>query len=214
MTKKLFVVLIALLGMLSINAQAQDAKAKSILDKVSTKFKGYNSVKANFSLNITDAKGKSKGSRNGTFLLKGNKYRVNMPEQQIICDAKSIWTYLVDNQEVQITNFSANNQGISPAKLFSGSYSKEYASTYAGEKTIAGKKVDVIDMIPNNKSFKKLVLYVDKASSNITGGVMHDKNGGTFGYTISGIVPNAKVSDADFTWDTKKNPSIEVIDLR
>lgn len=214
MIKKLFAIFVTVLSTLTLNVQAQDAKAKTILDKVSAKFKGYNSVKANFTLNISDAKGKSKGAKSGTFLLKGNKYRVNMQEQQIICDAKSIWTYLVDNKEVQITTFNANAQGISPAKLFSGSYNKDYSSTYAGEKTVAGKKVDVIDMIPNNKSFKKLVLYVDKATATITGGIMHDKNGGTYGYSISGITPNAKVADTDFTWDSKKNPSVEVIDLR
>jgi outer membrane lipoprotein carrier protein len=213
--KKILALLLVAATFVSFNAQAQDAKAKVVLDKVSAKFKSMSSLRANFALNMNDAKGKSKGAKSGAFLMKGNKYRVNMSGQQIICDGKSVWTYLQANKEVQITSFDPNAQSISPAKLFSGSYNSEYKSAYAGEKTIAGKKVDVIDMTPvNAKSFKKVTLYVDKATTMITGGIMYDKSGGSYGYTISGVVPNAKVADTEFTFDPKKNPGVEVIDLR
>lgn len=213
--KKAFSLLLAAITFISFQAQAQDAKAKAILDKVSAKFKTMSSLKANFALTMNDAKGKSKGSKSGTFLMKGNKYRVNMTGQQIICDGKTIWTYLQENKEVQVANYDANAQGISPAKLFSGSYNNEYKSVYSGEKTVSGKKVDVIEMTPvSARSFKKVVLYVDKATTMITGGLMYDKSGGSYGYAISGVTPNAKVTDAEFTFDTKKNPGVEVVDLR
>lgn len=213
--KKILSLLFVAATFVSINAQAQDAKAKAVLDKVSAKFKSMSSLKANFALNMNDAKGKSKGTKSGVFLMKGNKYRVNMNGQQIICDGKSVWTYLPANKEVQVTSFDPNAQSISPAKLFSGSYNNEYKSVYAGEKTIAGRKVDVIDMTPvSAKSFKKVTLYVDKVSTMITGGIMYDKSGGSYGYTISGVTPNAKVAETEFTFDAKKNPGVEVIDLR
>lgn len=213
--KKVLSLLLIAASFISFNAQAQDARAKTILDKVSARFKTMSSLKANFALTINDAKGKSKGSKSGTFLMKGNKYRVNMTGQQIICDGKTIWTYLQENKEVQVASYDPNAQSISPAKLFSGSYNNEYKSVYAGEKTVSGKKVDVIEMTPvSARSFKKVVLYVDKATTMITGGLMYDKSGGSYGYTISGVTPNAKVADADFTFDTRKNPGVEVVDLR
>ncbi|WP_162903204.1 LolA family protein [Taibaiella koreensis] len=213
--KKFLALMLTATTFLSFTAGAQDAKAKAVLDKVSAKFKGMSSLKANFSLNMDDAKGKSKGSKSGTFLMKGNKYRVNMTGQQIISDGKTVWTYLQANKEVQVASYDPNAQSISPAKLFSGSYNSEYKSVYGGEKTVGGKKVDVIEMTPvNARAFKKVVLYVDKSSSMITGGTMFDKNGGSYGYSISGVTPNAAVSDAEFTWDAKKNPGVEVVDLR
>jgi len=213
--KKFFALLLTAATFVSFTAGAQDAKARAILDKVSAKFKSMSSLKANFALTIYDAKGKSKGSKSGTFLMKGNKYRVNMTGQQIISDGKSVWTYLQANKEVQVASYDPNSQSISPAKLFSGSYNSEYKSAYAGEKTVAGKKVDVIEMTPvSARAFKKVTLYVDKASTMITGGTMYDKNGGSYGYTISGVTPNAKVADSEFTWDAKKNPGVEVVDLR
>lgn len=213
--KKILSLLLVAVTFVSFTASAQDAKAKAILDKLSAKVKTMSSLKANFVFTMNDAKGKSKGSKSGAFTMKGNKFRVTMPAQQIICDGRTVWTYLVSDKEVQVANYDPNAQSISPAKLFSGSYTKDYKSVYAGEKSISGKSVDVIEMTPvSAKSFKKVVLYVDKASSMINGGIMYDKTGSSYGYTISGVTPNAKVTDADFTFDAKKNPGVEVIDLR
>jgi outer membrane lipoprotein carrier protein len=214
--KKFLSFLFIATAIFSFNSQAQDTKAKAILDQVSAKFKTMKTLKANFALTINDAKGKVKDTKKGTFLMKGNKYRVNMAGQQIICDAKSVWTYLQNNKEVQITTFDPNAQTISPAKLFSGSYTKEYKSTYAGEKTVAGKKVDVVELVPvaGGKSFSKVQLYVDKASTMISGGNIYDKSGSSYGYSISGVTANPAIADSEFTFDTKKNPGVEVIDLR
>ncbi len=213
--KKVLALLLVAVTCVSFTAQAQDAKAKAILDKLSAKLKTMSSLKANFVFAMNDAKGNSKGSKSGAFRMKGNNFKVTMAAQQIICDGRTVWTYLVSDKEVQVANYDPNAQSISPAKLFSGSYSKDFKSVYAGEKTVSGKKVDVIEMTPvSTKGFKKVVLYVDKASSMINGGIMYDKSGSSYSYTISGVTPNAKVSDADFTFDPKKNPGVEVIDLR
>lgn len=213
--KKILSLLLVAATFASFQSHAQDAKANAVLDKLSAKVKGMSSLKANFVFTMNDAAGKSKGTKSGSFLMKGNKFKVTMPAQQIICDGKTVWTYLVSDKEVQVSNYDPNAQSISPSKLFSGSYAKEYKSVYAGEKTIAGKKVDVIEMTPTSaKNFKKVVLYVDKTSSMINGGIMYDKSGSSYGYTISGVTPNAKVADTDFTFDAKKNPGVEVIDLR
>lgn len=213
--KKILSLLLIAATFVTFSAHAQDAKAKVVLDKLSAKVKAMTSLKANFVFTMNDAKGASKGSKSGSFLMQGNKFRVNMTAQQIICDGRTLWTYLVSDKEVQVSNYDANSQSISPAKLFSGSYTKDYKYTYAGAKTIAGKAVDAIELTPvTGKSFKKIVLYVDQKTSMVNGGIMYDKSGSSYGYTISNVVPNAKVSATDFTFDAKKNPGVEVIDLR
>ncbi|KAA5534706.1 outer membrane lipoprotein carrier protein LolA [Taibaiella lutea] len=213
--KKLLSLLLVATTFISFQSQAQDAKAKVVLDKLSSKVKSMTSLKANFVFTMNDAKGASKGNKSGTFLMQGNKFRVNMTGQQIICDGRTLWTYLVSDKEVQVSNYDANSQSISPAKLFSGSYTKDYKYTYGGAKTVAGKSVDVIELTPvNGKSFKKILLYVDQKTSMVNGGIMYDKSGSSYGYTISGVTPNAKVAATDFTFDAKKNPGVEVIDLR
>jgi outer membrane lipoprotein-sorting protein len=213
--KKILSLLLIATTFISFQSQAQDAKAKVVLDKLSAKVKTMTSLKANFVFTMNDAKGASKGKKSGTFLMQGNKFKVDMTGQQIICDGRTLWTYLVANKEVQVSDYDANSQSISPAKLFSGSYTRDYKYTYGGAKTVAGKAVDVIELTPvNGKSFKKILLYVDQKTSMVNGGIMYDKSGSSYGYTISGVIPNAKVSAADFMFDAKKNPGVEVVDLR
>lgn len=195
--------------------QAQDAKAKAILEQVSQKFKSMKSLKANFSLTVNDAQGKAKDTRTGTFLMKGNKYRVNMAGQEIICDAANVWTYLPGNKEVQISAYDPAEQTISPEKLFAGAYDKEYKSRYVGERSVKGKKVDVIELIPLTaaKGLEKVQLFVDKAAQMVTGGNIFERNGASYTYTISGL-NTATLADAEFTFDASKHPGVEVIDLR
>jgi outer membrane lipoprotein carrier protein len=208
--------LVAVALLLSVGAgYAQDAKATALLDKVSSKVKGMKSLKANFALSIKDAKGAIKDTRKGTFLMKGNKYRVNMAGQEIICNAATVWTYLPANNEVQITAYNPDEQSISPDQLFSGSYAKDYKSKYAGEKIVNGKKVDVIELTPvSGKSFTKVQLYIDKAASMISGGNIYEKSGASYAYSISGVNGNTVLTDKEFNFDTKSYPNVEVIDLR
>ena len=57
------------------------------------------------------------------------------------------------------------------------------------------------------------MLAIDK-SSVIAGGDVIEKNGNQYHYEVSGFSPNASVTDATFTFDTKKYPNVEVVDLR
>lgn len=215
MKKTIYVLLAAMLA-LSVSAQAQDAKAKTILDKVSAKFKSAKTMKANFGLTINDASGRAGAPKKGTFLMKGNKYKIDMGAQQIICDAKSVWTYMPANKEVQVSTYNPAEQTISPAKLFSGSYEKEYKYAYSGQKTVSGKKVDVITLTPagNSTSFNRVLLYVDPAASMVTGGQIYEKNGSSYTYSISNVKSNTAISDSEFSFNNAAHPGIEVIDLR
>jgi outer membrane lipoprotein-sorting protein len=58
------------------NNGKSDPEAKKVLDAVSAKFKTFKSVKANFTLKIENAAGKVQGTKTGTVLMKGLKYRV------------------------------------------------------------------------------------------------------------------------------------------
>lgn len=194
-------------------AMAQETKAKTILEEMSKKVNNLKSLKANFALHLNS--GKMKETKKGTFFMKGPKYRVSLAGQEIICDNKTVWTYTKDANEVQISKFNPNEQTISPTKLFTNFYDKEYNYRYAGNEKVNGKNCDIIELTPNSKSkqFKKVQLAVDNTRS-IVGGKVWEKNGGEIDYDISGYTPNANVSDAMFTFDPKKYPGVEVIDLR
>ncbi|HXS36121.1 MAG TPA: outer membrane lipoprotein carrier protein LolA [Flavipsychrobacter sp.] len=215
--KKLFIACVTIACCATYSVQAQnDAKAKNILEAVSKKINGLKSLKANFALHLSSANGKANNTKKGTFFMKGPKYRVELSGQEIICDNKTVWTYTKDAKEVQVSSYNPNEQTISPSKLFTNFYDKEYKYSYVGEKKVNGKTVDVIDLVPTNggKQFNKVELMVDKASNTITGGSIWEKNGNKYQYEISNFTPNTNIPDASFTFDTKAHPGVEVVDLR
>ena len=213
--KKLMMLCAFALAVMTQTADAQDAKAKSILDKAAKKMNSLKSLKANFSLSVKSASGKTAQSKKGNFFMKGNKYRVAMGDQEIICDGKTVWTYVKAANEVQVSNYNPSEATVSPTKLFTNFYDAEYSYKYAGSKSFAGKASDIIEMTPksSSKQFKKVLLAIDK-SSVIAGGDVIEKNGNQYHYEVSGFSPNASVTDATFTFDTKKYPNVEVVDLR
>lgn len=214
--KRLLILSVVALCSIAKPAMAQtDAKAKAILENVSKKINGLKSLKANFALHLMSANGKTKQTKKGTFYMKGPMYHVTLGEQEIICDNKTVWTYVKAANEVQVSNYNPNEQTISPTKLFTNFYDKEYSYHYIGKKTFSGKAVDMIELLPLNKGkqFSKVELAVDK-SNTIVGGNVYEKNGNHYRYEVSGFTPNAKLSDALFTFDTKKYPGVEVVDLR
>lgn len=217
MMKKIIGILSLGLAIVAQPAMAQnDAKAKAILDAVTQKVNGLKSLKANFSLNLSSANGKTKQSKSGTFYMKGTKYRISISGQEIISDNKTVWTYIKESNEVQVNNYNPNEQTISPTKLITNFYDKEYKYKYVGTKKSGTKTCDAIELTPISagKQFSKVELLVDKASSTIAGGSITEKNGNHYTYTISNFAANSPVDDKLFTFDPKAYKGVEVVDLR
>jgi outer membrane lipoprotein carrier protein len=213
---------IALIGAV-IGVQAQnnslgsnDPNAKKILDGVSTKFKGFKGVQANFTLQVEDSKGKVQGSKKGTVFMKGTKYRVNVTGQEIYCDGNNIWTYDKSANEVTITKFDPSLNVITPQKLFTNFYDKDFLYKLNGEKKMGGRTMQEIEMTPvdKTKAFHKVYVYVDKANKTINSTKVLEKNGNKYTYTVNSLNGNAAVSDAQFVFDKKTYPGVEEVDLR
>lgn len=221
---KKFVLMGMLLGGLVLHGTAQtrgslgqnDAKAKSILDGVSNKFKTLKSVVANFILKVEGANNSVSDSKKGTVYLKGSKYKVTMEGQEIISDNKTSWTYAKDVNEVTINSVDQNSGSLTPAKLFTNFYDKDYLYRLNNETNEKGKVLQNIEMTPTDKSKNvfKVIVSVDKKNQNIARMKVFEKNGNHYTYEITKFTPNAAVTDATFTFDPKKYPGVEVVDLR
>jgi len=195
-------------------ALAQDAKAKSILEAASQKMKSLKTLKANFSLKLLGAAGKVKDTQKGTFIMKGNKYHITLKNQEIICDGTTVWTFMKDANEVQISKYNPEEQSISPTKLFTNFYDKEYTYHYMGTRIVSSKSCNLIEMNPNRtKQFSKVELAFDKTNT-IAGGTISEKNGNQYQYEVSGFIPNAALTDSQFSFNPKEHPGVEVVDLR
>jgi outer membrane lipoprotein-sorting protein len=193
-----------------------DAAAKAILDNVSAKFKTYKTVEANFSLSITDANGKVEGTKKGVLYLNGSKYRVNISGQEIYSDGNNIWTYDKSANEVQITKFDPSANTITPQKMFTNFYDKDFLYKLNGETKQSKKTIQEIELTPvdKTKTFFKVLVEIDKATKNIVSTKVFEKNGNRYIYKITSMKTNTKLPPSLFVFDAKKYPNVEVVDLR
>jgi len=195
---------------------SNDPEAKKILDAVSTKFKTYKSIQAKFSVKGENAAGKPMLTKSGTLYMRDKKYHVSITGQEIFSDGVTVSTYDKAANEITITKIEQGSSSITPQKLFTNFYDKDYLYKLNGDVTFNGKKMKEIELTPVDKSkpFFKVLLYVDQASGFISGTKLFEKAGNKYVYSISGMTPNAKISEDLFLLDPKKYPGAEVVDLR
>lgn len=193
-----------------------DPAAKVILDKVSAKFKTYKSVTANFTLSVTDANGKVQGTKRGVVYMKGSKYRVSISGQEIYSDGANIWTYDKSADEVQVTKFDPTANTITPQKMFTNFYDKDFLYKLNGETKRGNRTLQEIELTPvdKTKAFFKVLVEIDKGSRNIVSTKVFEKNGNRYVYTVNSMKTNTPLAESLFVFDTKKYPKVEVVDLR
>ncbi len=214
--RKLYIVMVLLISGSVVIAQTNDPAAKQILDAVSAKFKTFTSVQAGFSYKVEDAKGKIMSTKTGTVWMKGNKYKVSFGGQEIFSDGNTIWNYDKSTNEVTINNVDASGSSLTPQKLFTNFYDKDFLYLLNGEKKIGAKIIQEIEMTPTDKSkpFHKVYLQVDKSAKTIYSTKVLENGGNRYTYTVSNMKTNAPLSDNQFLFDKKKYPGVEEVDLR
>lgn len=205
----------ALLLNSSVFAQSSD-KAKVILNKVSANLKTMKAMKASFEITIKSKDGKVTDTRKGSVYMKGDKYLVKINGQEIYCDNETVWTYIKESNEVQISEFEDGDDNFSPSKLFTNFYEKAYAYKYLGFKKYTKASYYFVGLVPLKKSvqYEKIVLKINKASNLIVGGSVYDKNGNIYKYRIFNYSKNPSLSDNLFVFNKTKHPNVEVVDLR
>ena len=207
------------LGVLSLSsfvAHAQyDPKALEILDAMSKKYKTFTSFEANLSCNLINDVEKVNDEFKGKITVKGDKFKLSLPEQEVINNGTTTWTYLPEAKEVNIDNFDPNSDDINPAKIYE-IYKKNFKYLYINEELDGGVMCEVVDLVPEKKDaqFFKIKMKISKKDKNIQSWTMFDKSGNRFKYAITKFTPNVKVDEAIFVWDSKKYPGVEEIDLR
>ena len=214
-------VIFLLFSIVTINAQPKgmgknDPEAKKVLDAVSAKFKTFKSVQSSFSLKIENSAGKNLGTKSGTVYMKGTKYRVNVTGQEIYCDGSNVSTYDKSANELTITKIDPSANSITPQKIFTNFYDKDFLYKLNPDVTIGGKAMQQIELTPIDKSrpFFKVLIFVDKKTQVITSTKVYEKAGNIYTYSVAKMNTNAAVNDAQFLFDAKKYPGVEVVDLR
>jgi outer membrane lipoprotein-sorting protein len=198
------------------NPTQNDPDAKRILDAVSNKFKTFKSPQALFTYKVENAQGKVLSTKKGTVTMKGNRYKVNLEGLEIYSDGKTTWNYDKSANEVTVNDVNAGGSAMTPQKLFTNFYDKDFYYKLNGEKKEAGKTLQEIELTPTDKTrpFHKVYVWVDKSSNTIYSARFLEKAGGRYSYTVNTLKPIASVADSYFIFDKSKYPGVEIVDLR
>lgn len=198
MKKICFLILAALISTASM-AQT----AKSVLDKAAAQITVKEGVKANFKM-----KG-GIGNASGSILIKGKKFHATTSQAVVWFDGKTMWTYLKNNEEVNVSNpTEAQLQAINPYN-FINLYKSGYNSTL---NNTGSAYVVHLTSAAKDQKIKELFITIDKNNYHPTQvKLLQGKN-----WTIFDIsnLSKTNISDSEFRFNAKDFPQAEVIDLR
>ena len=209
-TKKLSLLTLLLLATFLGNAQ-QDPKAKAILDALSAKTKSYSTIKAKFTWEI-HKKDQTSTKQEGSIVTKGSKYKLDIPGHSIFSDGETVWDYIKEANEVQVTEVEEDEDAINPSTIFT-IYEKGFKYKFAGEDG-ATQVVNLYPENPDKKRYHTVKLFIDKNKNQISSLEMLMKDGTKQTYTIQSFLGNSDIPDSFFVFDAKKHPGVMVEDLR
>jgi len=200
-------------------AQAQqDAKAKGILDQVSAKTRSFKSISADFSFSMTNKAMSINEKNDGSIKLKGQKYLVDLPGAgiKIFSDGKTNWNYMKQGNQVTISTIDKDSgELMDPTSLFT-IYERGFTSKFIAEKNVGGNPVYQIELFPDKKDYdvSKISIEINKSTMMIQSAQLSGTDGNMYGIVVKKMETNKEFSDAEFAFDAKKFPDVEVIDLR
>lgn len=198
-----------------INAQSKDTQASDILNQVTEKTMSYASIQMEFTYQMENPDANINETTLGNVLVSGEKYRLEVAGQLVICNGETLWTVIKDAEEVQINEVYEDDESFSPTKMLTD-YSKDYKSkldTKVNE--LNGIDVFLLELTPiEKKSFKKVNLYVIKEKMQPYQMEIFDFNNSVYTYTLTTFLPNVEISDKDFTFVEADFPDFDIIDMR
>ena len=215
MRKYIFSVLIALLS-LPVIAQQQQSQAKAVLEKTAEAFKKASGVRADFTLKALND-GRLEGRENGVIQLKGEKFMLKTSETTTWFDGKTQWSYMVRNDEVNVSTPTQEElQQINPY-TFLYMYQKGFSYKLGTMKTFRGKAIWEVVLTAKDKAqdLERITLYVTKERYEPLYILLQQRAHPTRNaITVTGYQTGQKYADTLFTFDRKQYPSAEIIDLR
>jgi len=199
MKKICFLITAALLFSAASFAQT----AKSVLDKAAASITVKEGVKANFKMTG------SRGNTSGSISVKGKKFCATTPQATIWFDGKTQWTYVKNNDEVNISSPTESQlQAINPYN-FINLYKKGY--DYTLNKSGKDYVVHLTATSPTHK-IKELFITINKTSYHPTQVKLLQGKKWTI-FDITNLKKQA-IPDSQFKFNSKDFPNAEIIDLR
>ena len=204
-TKNIIACLLLLFAAQAVSAQNNaDAIIRVLVDQI----KSHKNVEMAFSYQIGSDKNLSE-SLKGHAWLQDEAYKTEMADQQTISDGKTIWLYLIDDEEVMVSNASEGTDN-TPLKILT-SLDKSYVASLTN---IDAKGIATIELANPKGQYKRVTLKINTKKTELKSADIYMEDGNKVSITVEEMKYDQKLDDSFFTFDTKKHPKVDVIDMR
>lgn len=192
-----------------------DPKADKLVKHARDKFYAFQDFSANIVFTLENKALKEKQpAKSGYVKVKKSKYRIVFSDQELFCDGKTVWVYLKNNQEVNVSDFDPN-ESLSIDRVFA-LYDKGMNSRLDKPEVIGGLNTQKISLFPRDAKteYIRIEVWINPATDLVHRFKLINRNGTTYQYDISGIKTNTLVPDSEFVFDAQKYPKVNIVDLR
>jgi outer membrane lipoprotein-sorting protein len=206
-----------MLSLYSVTGQSEeehDQKSKSILAKVSDAYQQNITSKFNFKLGIISED--INETQKGYALIKKDNFFYKTEEREVICDGKTVWTYLTEDNECYIDLLEDLENTINPNEIFT-IWENGFKYQYVSQQLINNELIHQIKMFPINPEKSKyhtLLMEVNETNSTIKKATIKSKDGVTINFDILTFTANPELKSNTFIWNANKYPNVDEIDNR
>ena len=193
-----------------------DPDAMKLLDEVAEKMINTEAWEIKFKYTLTNQKDNSSHEQEGSIKLKGNKYILDMLGNTIYFDGEKNYNYIKEANEVMIMFPEEGTEELfftKPSKLFT--FHKEgYKSRLNDDIVMNKKKLHSVDLFPMDleQSFFKINILIKPEEKMVHSFKVFNKDGIQYEIILNSIEA-IEIPDVDFTFDPKKHPKVEIVDL-
>ena len=194
-----------LLITLSVNAFSQ-TKAKSLLNAVSEKVKGYENISIVFKYVLENTSENIKQETKGDVIMQAEKYKLNILGITRLFDGKTLYSISPEDEEVTMSSESNNEEdAITPSKMLSF-YEDGYTYALDIEQNIQGRKIQYVKLTPidSNSEINYILLGIDANTKHIYNLITVGKNKTKTTLTVNSFKTNEPLSKTLFTFDANK----------
>jgi hypothetical protein len=202
-------ILITFILLFSFSTQAQDKKAKALLDQVTTKVKSYDNIVIDFKYSLNNAKENINQDSKGNVTMKNNQYVLNFMGITKIFDGKKTFTIVPEDEEISISSFNEkDDNAITPSKMLTF-FNSGYKYSMDILQDVRCRKIQYIKLIPSNlkDQRKEILLGIDVQTKHIYNLIEMGKNGTKTTLTVNSFKTNQPLSKNQFIFAESKYPN-------
>lgn len=186
-----------------------DENATEVLKKAAARFD--KNVSFTVTMTVLDSKKAEKARQSAQVRYNKGKYRLTLPDQELISDGTTVWHWNKTAKEVTVSGMADDDIDLlNPGRLLAG-YGKSFKAKYI---RTDDDGTAIVDLQPRStRSYHKIRLYIKEYDGLLRRMEVHKYDSSRENYDIIDF-KRASNAASQFTFDAAKHPDVEVIDMR